>query len=540
MKYLKLFEQFINEKKPAGAPDWHDSDAPDANGRFKDLSIKDLAAWLIKTRNKDVKKISGSLTQQVVFNRKSDPKYAEKMEKTRKEVYKQLGREDLLKEALLEKGYNMDDIHDLIAFHRFNKDFRKLSAKDKEWVENDAKERGFNESADITIGGKEYKLIQKGSKITLINTKLSADKFIFRNEKEFKAWADDQVEPIGGTQSSHFGISESVNNEDYLKKVNFILAGEKIEGLTGKNNKRIYGKINDVCLDNLFNSFYAKGDYKKDLDVDPKLPLIYYGGNSKEGLDFLKRYNVSEDVMYNLPEAMKVSGNKSDFYKMFKDTDFIPKAVYKKEDAKDLEFPIIAKPDDGHSGLGIEIFDTYEDLEKSKGKFENYSEAKDLDREFRVLLMNEDPVLVHERVSLNENEIKDKEADEQTEFTYVDQDMSKLDFMDKVNDICKKVREKLKLGLWSIDLMIDKSGDCWVAEINSASGMAADKMARVYVKVYEDFYGEKLPQEFKTHLNEEYIKPIYKINLKENKDQIKRSKCCVNYQDIIDGKETIL
>ena len=540
MKYLKLFEQFINEKKPAGAPDWHDSDAPDANGRFKDLSIKDLAAWLIKTRNKDVKKISGSLTQQVVFNRKSDPKYAEKMEKTRKEVYKQLGREDLLKEALLEKGYNMDDIHDLIAFHRFNKDFRKLSAKDKEWVENDAKERGFNESADITIGGKEYKLIQKGSKITLTNTKLSADKFIFRNEKEFKAWADDQVEPIGGTQSSHFGISESINNEDYLKKVNFILAGEKIEGLTGKNNKRIYGKINDVCLDNLFNSFYAKGDYKKDLDVDPKLPLIYYGGNSKEGLDFLKRYNVSEDVMYNLPEAMKVSGNKSDFYKMFKDTDFIPKAVYKKEDAKDLEFPIIAKPDDGHSGLGIEIFDTYEDLEKSKGKFENYSEAKDLDREFRVLLMNEDPVLVHERVSLNENEIKDKEADEQTEFTYVDQDMSKLDFMDKVNDICKKVREKLKLGLWSIDLMIDKSGDCWVAEINSASGMAADKMARVYVKVYEDFYDEKLPQEFKTHLNEEYIKPIYKINLKENADQIKRSKCCVNYQDIIDGKETIL
>ena len=29
------------------------------------------------------------------------------------------------------------------------------------------------------------------------------------------------------------------SNEDYLKKVNFILAGEKIEGLTGKNNKRI-------------------------------------------------------------------------------------------------------------------------------------------------------------------------------------------------------------------------------------------------------------------------------------------------------------
>ena len=96
MNYIKLFEQWLAEKKPAGAPDWKDSDAPDAEGRFRDLSIKDLAAWLIKTRNKDLKKISGSLTQQIVFNRKEDPKYAEKMEKTRKEVYKQLGREDLL------------------------------------------------------------------------------------------------------------------------------------------------------------------------------------------------------------------------------------------------------------------------------------------------------------------------------------------------------------------------------------------------------------------------------------------------------------
>ena len=330
------------------------------------------------------------------------------------------------------------------------------------------------------------------------------------------------------------------SDEDYLKKVNFILAGEKIEGLTGKNNKRIYGEINDVCLNELFNTYYAKGDYGKKLNVDPKLPLIYYGGNSKEGLDFLEKYGISEDVMYNLPEPMKVSGNKSDFYKMFSDSDFICKTVYKKEDAKDLQFPVIAKPDDGHSGMGIEIFDNYEDLEKSKGKFENYSEAKDLDREFRVLLMNEKTVLVHERVSMGENEIRDKDSNEQTEFTYVDQDVSKLDFMDKVNKICKTVREKLKLGLWSIDLMVDKSGDCWVAEINSASGMAADKMARVYVMIYEDFYGEKLPQEFKTYLNEEYIKPIYKINLKENAAQIKKSKCCVNYQNIIDGKETIL
>ena len=94
--YYESFKQSLLEKKPKGAPDFHHSDAPDAEGRFRDLSPKDLAAWLIKTRKKDLKKISGSLTQQVVFNRNDDPKYADKMEKTRIEVYKQLGRDDLL------------------------------------------------------------------------------------------------------------------------------------------------------------------------------------------------------------------------------------------------------------------------------------------------------------------------------------------------------------------------------------------------------------------------------------------------------------
>ena len=105
MRYIKP----LNEKKPKGAPDFHHSDAPDAEGRFRDLGIKDLAAWLIKTRKKDVKKISGSLTQQVVFNRNDDPEYAEKMEKVRREVYKQLGRKDLLDkmdESLEEPLYN--------------------------------------------------------------------------------------------------------------------------------------------------------------------------------------------------------------------------------------------------------------------------------------------------------------------------------------------------------------------------------------------------------------------------------------------------
>jgi hypothetical protein len=58
--------------------EWHDSDAPDAEGRFKSLGITALAEWLIKTRKRDMRKITGSLNQQIAFNKKSDPKYAKK------------------------------------------------------------------------------------------------------------------------------------------------------------------------------------------------------------------------------------------------------------------------------------------------------------------------------------------------------------------------------------------------------------------------------------------------------------------------------
>jgi len=60
-------------------PEWKDSDAPDANGKFKELNCDALADWLIKSRKGNKKKIVGSLNQQIVFNRKRNPSYAKKM-----------------------------------------------------------------------------------------------------------------------------------------------------------------------------------------------------------------------------------------------------------------------------------------------------------------------------------------------------------------------------------------------------------------------------------------------------------------------------
>ena len=74
--------------------DFKHSDAPDAKGKFNDLSASALASWLIKTRKGNLKKIIGSLNQQVVFNRKKRPSYAKKMKTTMNIVRKRLKKDE--------------------------------------------------------------------------------------------------------------------------------------------------------------------------------------------------------------------------------------------------------------------------------------------------------------------------------------------------------------------------------------------------------------------------------------------------------------
>ena len=74
--------------------DFKHSDAPDADGKFNELSPSALASWLIKTRKGNLKKIIGSLNQQVVFNRKKRPSYAKKMKTTMNIVRKRLGKDE--------------------------------------------------------------------------------------------------------------------------------------------------------------------------------------------------------------------------------------------------------------------------------------------------------------------------------------------------------------------------------------------------------------------------------------------------------------
>ena len=79
----------VSEKKKLK---FHHSNAPDAKGKFKELGVQKLADWLIRTRGGNMQKITGSLNQQINFNKRKNPSYAKKMESTREAVKRKLAK----------------------------------------------------------------------------------------------------------------------------------------------------------------------------------------------------------------------------------------------------------------------------------------------------------------------------------------------------------------------------------------------------------------------------------------------------------------
>ena len=396
LKYLKLFEQFLHltEKKPKGAPDFHHSDAPDAEGRFKDLSIKDLAAWLIKTRKKDVKKISGSLTQQIVFNRKSDPKYAEKMEKTRKEVYKQLGREDLLK--------------------------------------------------------------------------------------------------------------ESINTEDGLGKVYLALredSGQRWWTYKGFAGDKFFVQVHENNMN--------------DIDINPDYPVLTYHSDTVNKL--IKAGKIKKENVYNHPDHISKSGSKEEFHKLVGEDENIPKTVYSKNDAlEQLEFPIIAKPAEGHSGKGIQIInkpDLMEDVDEKI--FDTFSEYIDKEEEHRFINFKGKPIFWMERTPLNEKAKTGKgSAKSEMEFGYAKRSLSDLpkDYRKVLERFCKIYED---LPYMCFDVMKGKNGKVYIIESNAQPGVPFDSTVEAYKHIYEDFYKKPLNKESLTKL-EEYANTMIEKTLKKD------------------------
>ena len=278
MRFIKP----LNEKKPKGAPEFHHSDAPDAEGRFRDLGIKDLAAWLIKTRKKDVKKISGSLTQQIVFNRGDDPEYAEKMEKVRKEVYKQLGREDLLDKMDEAAGFKDFDLINSFFYDDFAK-FAWRNRKSINRMDHDEKIQYLHDEYYKSHGKKHFDRM-KGADETEVGLELHKLLVMDNIIKESVNEAKMPKKYIGNDEIVFLKTKEDSRGANY----NLYYKGHDIDA-----GGRRFGSEKELkdFADNyiLSNQLYRKLRYEDSIPLPESIDM-HYLDNAKDSLEPKKVY----------------------------------------------------------------------------------------------------------------------------------------------------------------------------------------------------------------------------------------------------------
>ena len=235
-----------------------------------------------------------------------------------------------------------------------------------------------------------------------------------------------------------------------------------------------------------YMTLFTKGDEPH----KSQLPVINFCNiHTKRLLDA----GTPKELIYNPKEKKMEIASKVKWHKTHKDSKVVPKTVTDAEDLDQLKFPIIAKPDNRYSGMGIVKFDTLEAAKKEDLEdFEVFSEKIDIAEEHRIMMWRGEPVMWVQRVHGNkETKEMTKKKEDKLHFKYVLKNIDKMP--ETWNEVFQEMNEAHEgLDIYSIDLMIDTDGKPWVVEMSSEFAPLYGVMALLYKKVYQDYYGKKL------------------------------------------------
>lgn len=237
----------------------------------------------------------------------------------------------------------------------------------------------------------------------------------------------------------------------------------------------------------------------KDIDIDPELPVLNY--NSKVCKTLLDKGLIKDENVYNHPKYIKQSGSKSEFHKIVDGDENIPQTCHNKEDALEIGFPLIAKPADGHSGLGIQVFKDKKSFDSADhSKLDVYSEYIDKKSEHRLFNFKGTPFFWMEREPLNDKaKSGDGDGEEEMQFKYIKRDVSTIPqkFHDLVEKFCKKFSD---LPYLCFDIMEDQDGKLYIIESNSQPGVPYDSTIETYKQIFNDFFKRDLDKQTLTEL----------------------------------------
>jgi hypothetical protein len=261
-----------------------------------------------------------------------------------------------------------------------------------------------------------------------------------------------------------------------------------------------------------FMKLFTRGDksYRADLPV-----VNYCNIHTRR----LIKAGTPEELVYNPEQAKMRIASKVDWHGIHAGSPHLPKTVTDTEELEELQFPIIAKPENRYSGRGIVKFDSLKEVKGADlSQFAVFSEQIDIAEEHRIPVWRGQPLMWMQRVPANRKTREmDKEADEKLWFNYVLKDLKGLpaEWNEVISDMAEKHRD---LDFYSVDLAIDEAGKPWVIEMSSEFAPLFGVTALIYDRVYQDHYGRPLSDADAARL-EEYRKRDIQATIEMDPDR---------------------
>jgi hypothetical protein len=251
----------------------------------------------------------------------------------------------------------------------------------------------------------------------------------------------------------------------------------------------------------------------EETEIPKELPILNYDRKTLEKL--IEQGLVKERQIYNKLDARKKVSSKAEFYKLHAESGYIVPSVLDPKKIKDLNFPIVAKPDNAHSGLGIKVFKNEEDLKDADlTEFSSFSEKITIKEEHRFFMWRGQMIQWTQRKPMDDAtaDIAKKDPNKETNFSYILRNEKISDDILKVLTYFSEAHSDL--DFYAIDLAETEDGKIYVFEMNSEPGALFGVMTLVYQKIYEDWYKKPLSKDTISLLKEFRQKDI-----EENKKQ---------------------
>ena len=325
---------------------------------------------------------------------------------------------------------------------------------------------------------------------------------------------------------------ESFKNDNPKKY--FIIYNRDIPPISGRDSSINY-KMNNMLISNIFDdiiiltetSLNQIQDWLK--TINPGDMIFSYNNNS---LRTYEKLNPSQKKLKYIAETLRrkkdikfwindsFTRSKTDYYNLLKNYDFMPKTCFSKKEALEtLNFPIVAKPEGGSLGIGIQKFNTKGEFEKTRYRFDVFSEYVKHKAEFRVLVLNGKIIFVVERINefSDKNNIDHKTKNSEVMHIYVPQNMDTFPYLKKIQKVVNIIDKRLGKhteSVYSIDLFITPDNEVKVIESNSKSQLGPMSLMSVCSNLFDIPYHIKflMNNAKKLYLQNQYKKYKKQIN----------------------------